>query len=372
MCEWERSCPTQKWGFPDLVPNAIAMSRVYNCHQGSSPSLQYLDILSINWLFIYVGILKIYLGFSVPTHLGTGLSTLAEKKNSDLFKVSYIEVASHKAKKIYGEKHGSSPWELIISADLRPQGWDLLESQVCAGPRPTQSWPRWTGENELWALASCQHGYIFNLFWLFCFLVGSPYLSTPPYKLWPVSAPRLLWRALCSNWNCRRSWLVSQLAREGSDKWHLESQMQSWGFLRLASKASQWLPMAPGLQARVLVLSRVPYSSAARQGDPGAHRDSGTASAGGHGQAVAVSMQRLSPPWDPACWDCMEAQWQLWAGCPVGCCNPGNCSSAGVEASLVHQSFCFILPAMGYFELCLDNLEIVSVSLDFYQQKKRA
>lgn len=54
--------------------------------------------------------------------------------------------------------------------------------------------------------------------------------------------------------------------------------------------------MAPGLQARVLVLSRVPCSSAARQGDPGAHRDSGTASAGGHGQAVAVSMQRLSPP----------------------------------------------------------------------------
>lgn len=68
----------------------------------------------------------------------------------------------------------------------------------------------------------------------------------------------------------------------------------------------------------------------------------------------------------------MEAQWQLWEGCPVGCCNPGNCSSAGVEASLVHQSFCFILPAMGYFELSLDNLEIVSVSLDFYQQKKRA
>lgn len=56
----------------------------------------------------------------------------------------------------------------------------------------------------------------------------------------------------------------------------------------------------------------------------------------------------------------------------MGCCNPGNCSSAGVEASLVHQSFCFILPAMGYFELSLDNLEIVSVSLDFYQQKKRA
>lgn len=90
---------------------------------------------------------------------------------------------------------------------------------------------------------------------------------------------------------------MSQLAREGSDKWHLESQMQSSGFLRLASKASQRLPVAPGLQARVLVLSRVPSSSPASQGDPGAHHgNGGTASAQGHGRAVTVSQQRLSPP----------------------------------------------------------------------------
>lgn len=125
VCASERDpAPLRNGVSQTLFPMQLQWAGVHNCRQGSPPSLQYLDILSINWLFIYVGILKIYLRFSVPTHLGTGLSTLAEKNNSDLFKVSYIEVASHKAKKIYGEKHGSSPWELIFSADLRPQGWD--------------------------------------------------------------------------------------------------------------------------------------------------------------------------------------------------------------------------------------------------------
>lgn len=129
--------------------------------------------------------------------------------------------------------------------------------------------------------------------------------------------------------------------------------MQSSGFLRLASKASQWLPVAPGLQARVLALSRVPSSSPASQGDPRTPREwwycqcPGPWASSGCLPAEAVPSRATS---DPACWDCVETPWQLWVGCPVGCRSPGNCSSAGVEASLVHQSFCFISPAMGYFE----------------------
>lgn len=69
-------------------------------------------------------------------------------------------------------------------------------------------------------------------------------------------------------------------------------------------------------------------------------------------------------------WDHVEAQWKLWVGCPMGCCNPGNCSSADVEESLVHQSFCFALLVMGYFE-SLWIFEIVSVSWLFMNNKHK-
>lgn len=154
--------------------------------------------------------------------------------------------------------------------------------------------------------------YIFSVFCVFWSLVGSPYLSSPPCKLWTVSSPRLLWTALCSNWNCRRRWLVSQLAREESDKWHLESQIKSWGFLRLASKASQCLPVAPGLQACVLLLSRIPCLKPCQPRGP----------RGPWGQWCC----QCPEPWessgclcaeafpcratsDPTCWDC----WRLSA-----------------------------------------------------------
>lgn len=72
---------------------------------------------------------------------------------------------------------------------------------------------------------------------------------------------------------------------------------------------------------------------------------------------------------DPACWDCAEAQWRLWVGWPVGCHNPGNCNSAGVEASLVHQSFCFILPDMGYFEYLWITLRLCQCLWIFINNK---
>lgn len=54
----------------------------------------------------------------------------------------------------------------------------------------------------------------------------------------------------------------------------------------------------------------------------------------------------------------------------MGCCNPGNCSSADVEESLVHQSFCFALLVMGYFE-SLWIFEIVSVSWLFMNNEHK-
>lgn len=76
---------------------------------------------------------------------------------------------------------------------------------------------------------------------------------------------------------------VKQLARQGADRWHLERQMQSRGFLRLVSRTSQWWLMVPVLQPCVLVLSRVLCLTPVSQGDSGAHGDCGIASACGYG-----------------------------------------------------------------------------------------
>lgn len=124
------------WGDPALLRNGVSLisfpmqlqrTEVYSSHQGSPPSLQYFDIISINWLFTWARIFKIYSGFSVPTHLRIGLSILIEKNNSDLFKVSYIDISIQMAKTKHGKKQESSPSELASSTTLRPHASAMQE-----------------------------------------------------------------------------------------------------------------------------------------------------------------------------------------------------------------------------------------------------
>lgn len=121
--------------------------------------------------------------------------------------------------------------------------------------------------------------------------------------------------------------VVMQLAREGADRWHLERQMQCWGFLRLASRTSQWWLVVPVLQPCVLVLSRILCLTPVSQGDSGTHGDCGIASACGHGWVVVIYMLRLSPAVLPSIPLAGTVSRQSKAHCPVRLFNSGNCSS---------------------------------------------
>lgn len=189
-----------------------------------------------------------------------------------------------------------------------------------------KSWAWGTGEYEHWALATCPHGYIFNLFWLSCFLVGSSYLFSPSYKLWPVCALRIKLTTLCSKWNCRSClwgcWLgKGQTGGTLRDKCSPEDfwGWPFWDFSVVACGASP-AAMCP-------VLSRVLCLSLVSQRDSGAHGDRGIASACGHGWVVVVYMLRLSPAGLPSEPHAGTVSRQSKAGCPVKLFHPENCSS---------------------------------------------
>lgn len=119
--------------------------------------------------------------------------------------------------------------------------------------------------------------------------------------------------------------------------------------------------MAPGLQARVLVLPR---------GLP-AQETPQPANAWGHGRAAVFSGLRLSSSGLPQIPLAGLRQGSVAIMGRLSCAvlYPGECSFPGVEAALGWQSFCFVLPAVAPLESLWMTL-IVSASLDFCQQAK--
>lgn len=153
----------------------------------------------------------------MPTRLRTRLSILVEKKKVQAcWGYLTLTFQARCPKKSMERKMGP----LLGSWHPLPP-WDPMCKQC-------KSWVWWTREYKPWALATCQRGCIFN-FWLSCSLVGSSYLSSPSYKLWPVSACRMMWAVLCSNWNCR-SWLWGSWLGKGQIDGILRAECSPEGF----------------------------------------------------------------------------------------------------------------------------------------------
>lgn len=143
---------------------------------------------------------------------------------------------------------------------------------------------------------------------------------------------------------------VGLLAWEGADRWHLERQMQPWGFLRL-----NFLRLFSG----GLWCQSCSHVSCAQQSP----------------LFKSCQSKRLWGPWGPwhcqrlwpwvssgclhaeavpcraaiqaSCWNCVEA---VKGRLSCETFSPRELQLFAIEASLVHQNFYLSLPAMGCFE----------------------